>query len=79
MGLKEIKNFFENQLGTILSPIHVLPNCKKLENSNARFWRKTGTRRQTERQRGVTIYGSESARWASDQQAQTLSSCLRTS
>ena len=34
--------FFENLLRTFLSPIHVLANCKKLENSNAWFWRKTG-------------------------------------
>ena len=58
-GLKGIRRFrrfrfrrffSENTCGTFLSPIHVLPNCKKLENSNAQFWRKTGAQRQTDRE-----------------------------
>ena len=35
-----------------------------------RFEKKTGTQRETESQRRVTIYRSESARWASDQKPQ---------
>ena len=31
IGLKGIKNFFKNPLGTFLLPIHVLPNCKVSE------------------------------------------------
>ena len=39
-GLKGIAgDFFENPLGTFLSPIHLLPNCQISDNSDAQILR----------------------------------------
>ena len=60
-------------------PFFFIFQNKKSENSNVRFRRKSGTRRrrQTERQRRVTIYRSESARWASDQKMNNRKKCKK--
>ena len=48
MGKTEI--FFKKALGTFLSPIHVLPNCKVSEKSNEQFSRNCVTYERTDGQ-----------------------------
>ena len=75
-SIKNAKNTVFGHFGTKrakLGPKGAIFQNKKIENSNARFRRKSGGRReierQTERQRQWRIYRQESAQWASDQQA----------
>ena len=50
-----LRAYFKNPLGTFLSPIHVLPNCKVSEKSNERFSRNCVTDERTdERTNGRT-------------------------